>query len=285
MIPGSIYRALILTVTFALVLSGAPLRADQGTPPTIAIIIDDVGHARHEARRLIALDAPLTLAFLPFLPNTATLAREAHAAGKEIMLHLPMQNSRGLDIGPGGLEMGMPRPQMVAAIRRALGEIPFVRGINNHMGSALTQLREPMSWTMAELSRYPLYFVDSRTTPLTVAQQVAQEHRVPNLARDVFLDHVISREAIHEQFQRLLKIARAKGTAIAIGHPHEATVSYLEDALPRLDEQGIAVATVSALWMIRHNGEEMHGGVAPRAQIEPWSRPVAAVRTRTSARQ
>lgn len=231
--------------------------------PTIAIIIDDVGNSPADAQRLIRIPVPLTLSFLPFLPHSASLATQAHAAGKEIMLHVPMQNTRNMRLGPGALTLDMQQPVFVETLRRALKAIPYVQGINNHMGSALTQQPLPMRWTMEELQRYPLYFVDSRTTAQTVAQTTAEAHQIPNLARDVFLDHEITPEAIDREFKRLLKLARTRGTAVAIGHPHRATLDYLEKALPDLGAEGIAIASVSALWMIRNDGKLLFDGRRP----------------------
>jgi len=266
-LPLRSIRSLRCWIIFAAALGAAPALAQPPVTPTIAIIIDDVGYRRAEALRLIDIPAPLTLSFLPFLPHTRDLALRAHGAGKEIMLHIPMQNGLGTDLGPAGLTLSLNQDVFTDRLRRALRNIPYVRGLNNHTGSVLTQHRRPMEWTMQEVSRYPLYFVDSRTTAQTVAQKVAQEYQIPNLARDVFLDHEISEEAVDREFKRLIRIARKTGTAIAIGHPHEVTVSYLERELPKLGEQGVAIATISALWMIRNNGVRPFDGRLPTAEL------------------
>ncbi|WP_407657826.1 divergent polysaccharide deacetylase family protein [Marinobacter bohaiensis] len=226
-------------------------------PPTIAIIIDDMGHDRIQGQRLIDLDQPITLAFLPYRPYTHDLAESAHARGKEIMLHAPMANTHHIGLGGGGLYADMDQRTTVQTLRRALKSIPYVQGVNNHMGSLLTQNRDHMDWVMGELFQYPLYFVDSRTIASTVAADSAQRAQVPNLSRDVFLDHKQTEAFVDKQFKHLIDIARRKGTAIAIGHPHKVTVDYLVKHLPELDEQGIAVATVSGLWAMRHNNAPM----------------------------
>nr|WP_264673110.1 divergent polysaccharide deacetylase family protein [Marinobacter nanhaiticus] len=226
-------------------------------PPTIAIIIDDMGHDPVQGERLIKLDQPLTLAFLPYRRYTRALAEEAHGRGKEIMLHAPMANTHHYDLGPGGLKPEMDEHATTVTLRRALQSIPYVQGVNNHMGSLLTQKRSNMDWIMTELVQYPLYFVDSRTIAATVAADSAEAHRVPNLTRDVFLDHLQTEEFVDRQFKLLIETARRNGTAIGIGHPHKVTVDYLEKHLPQLDEQGIAVATVSGLWAMRHNNAPM----------------------------
>jgi len=231
--------------------------ASEKMPPTIAIIIDDMGHNRVEGERLIAIDQPLTLAFLPFRRHTTALAEKAHRQQKEIMLHAPMANTRLLALGPGGLEPDMSQHEMAMTLRRALRSIPHVQGVNNHMGSLLTQQLKAMDWVMAELFNYPVYFVDSRTIASSIAGDVAAAYRIPTLTRDVFLDHEQSEEYVDKQFQLLIKRARENGSAIGIGHPHQVTVEYLEKHLPRMDEEGIAVATVSGIWAMRNGNRRM----------------------------
>ncbi|MFC4258429.1 divergent polysaccharide deacetylase family protein [Marinobacter lacisalsi] len=242
--------------------------AGEGVQPTIAIIIDDMGANAVEGKRLIQLEQPLTLAFLPYRRYTTELATSAHRHRKEVMLHAPMDNTRHLSLGAGGLTTTMDRATLTTTLRKALRAIPHVKGVNNHMGSLLTQMPEPMAWIMEELEHYPLYFVDSRTIATTVAGQVAEEKQVPTLTRDVFLDHEQTEDYVHQQFRQLIRKARENGTAIAIGHPHTVTVDYLEKALPELDEQGIAVATVSAVWAMR-NGHQRMFAEGEKREISP----------------
>lgn len=254
-----VFKALILGALLAPGIGAAEATGEDArpAPPTIAIIIDDMGHSLHEGERLTALEQPLTLAFLPYRRHTTRLAKLAHRQGKEIMLHAPMANTRNFGLGPGGLSTGMDRTSIATTLRRALQSIPYVKGVNNHMGSLLTQQLEPMDWVMSELNRYPVYFVDSRTIASSIASDVAQAYRIPTLTRDVFLDHEQTEEYVDRQFKRLIEKARENGSAIGIGHPHKVTVDYLEKHLPLLDEQGIAVATVSAVWALRNNNQKM----------------------------
>lgn len=231
--------------------------APDDVPPTIAIIIDDMGHSLHQGQRLANLDQPLTLAFLPYRQHTDTLARLAHSRDKEIMLHVPMANTRNFSLGPGGLTADMDEQKLTGTLRRALQSIPYVQGVNNHMGSLLTQQLKPMDWIMKELYRYPVYFVDSRTIASSVAGNVAAAYQIPTVSRDVFLDHEQREEFVDQQFKELIRQAKKNGSAVGIGHPHKVTVDYLEKHLPLLDEQGIAIATVSGLWAIRNNNQKM----------------------------
>ncbi len=255
-------KRLLILVAAALAASAVsadapgPREAGQ-VPPTIAIIIDDMGHNLHEGTRLANLEQPVTLAFLPYRRHTVPLAKLAHQKQKEIMLHAPMANTRNFGLGPGGLTSDMDSQSLKGTLRRALQSIPHVKGVNNHMGSLLTQQLKAMDWVMSELDRYPVYFVDSRTIASSIAGEVADAYRIPTLTRDVFLDHEQTEEYVDRQFKLLIKRARENGSAVGIGHPHKVTVDYLEKHLPMLDEQGIAVATVSGLWAMRNNNRPM----------------------------
>ncbi|TDT43493.1 hypothetical protein DES49_1311 [Halospina denitrificans] len=249
----------LTTLAWVLLLLCGSAQAMEKQPPTIAIIIDDLGVDREAAQRLIDLESPVTLAFLPYRPHTRELANAASRHGKEVMLHAPMANMGQVALGPGGLSLEMSREQIVQSLSESLKAVPHASGVNNHMGSLLTGQERPMRWVMDEIARHNLYFIDSRTTKATVAATTAHARDIPTMSRDVFLDNELSERSIHQQFRRLLKEARENGTAIGIGHPHEETIAYLEKILPKLDEYGYAVATVSGLWAIRQDRQPIPG--------------------------
>jgi polysaccharide deacetylase 2 family uncharacterized protein YibQ len=122
-----------------------------------------------------------------------------------------------------------------------------------------------MDWVMEELNHYPVYFVDSRTIASSIAGDVAAAYRIPTLTRDVFLDHEQTEEYVDKQFELLIKRAKENGSAIGIGHPHTVTVDYLEKRLPEMDEEGIAVATVSGVWAMRNGNRRMFAEGEKRA--------------------
>ena len=218
--------------------------------PRIAIIIDDLGHDLEQGRRAIGLPAAVTCAFLPGAPYSISLAESAFGRGKEIMLHLPMDSVDDRPLGPDGLTVGMTREQFMASLYRDLDAIPHIRGVNNHMGSLLTQLPDDMSWLMRELRRRGLYFIDSRTTRATVAQRIAQSFGLATERRNLFLDNIPTKAAIDRQFDKLLRMARRRGRVIAIGHPYPETMAVLEGRLSRLGaETDIEVVSVSDLLM------------------------------------
>jgi polysaccharide deacetylase 2 family uncharacterized protein YibQ len=221
--------------------------ADDSKTARIAIIIDDIGYQLHQGRRSIDLPGAVTLAIIPFTPNAQRLAKLGHDAGKEIMLHAPMANESGTPMEVGALNANMNKDAFTQRLRESLDSLPHISGLNNHMGSLLTQQQQPMTWLMTELKQRQLYFVDSRTSANSLAWQSAQEKGLPSLKRDIFLDHERSPEFIHAQFQRLIHIAQKKGQAIGIGHPYPETLRYLNEHLPSLAQYNVELVRVSSL--------------------------------------
>jgi polysaccharide deacetylase 2 family uncharacterized protein YibQ len=214
-------------------------------PATLILIIDDLGHHLHRGIRAIELPGKVNVAILPHTPGARLLAERASMAGQEVILHAPMSNIHHKPLGPGGLTGDMSEQVFLETLSQALGSTPNARGVSNHMGSQLTGQREPMAWLMRELGRRGLYFIDSRTSTLSVAASTASEYRIPNLSRHVFLDNERNTQAIAAQFEKALARASREGLGVAIGHPHKATLAYLEKTLPTLKARGYRLALVS----------------------------------------
>ena len=218
-----------------------------GAAPRIAIIIDDLGNAKGLGEQVLALPAAVTCAVLPHTPYASYLARRAAALGHEVMVHVPMQAVEPGPLGPGALRLEQDEVEFKTQLRRDLASVPQARGVNNHMGSLLTRHPGAMAWLMDILAPGGYYFIDSRTTLFTVAEQVARERGVPSARRRVFLDPAPGEGEARRQYQRLLRIARRRGSAIAIGHPHPATLRLLRRELPRLAAQGVELVPASRL--------------------------------------
>ncbi len=219
--------------------------------PMIAVIIDDVGVDRGRSARAIRLPAAVTLAFLPYARDLARQLGEARRRGHELMLHLPMEpEDRTADPGPVVLRVGDTPEEMRRQIDVALKTFTGYVGLNNHMGSRLTEDPVAMRVVLAELGARGLLFVDSRTTAKTVAPGIARELGVPFAARDVFLDDDPSPASVLAEMRRVEGIARRKGSAIAIGHPRDATLDALEGWLRGLARRGFVLVPVSAI--VRH---------------------------------
>ena len=217
--------------------------------PMIAIVIDDLGLRRANTRRAIALPAPLTLSFLTYARGLPRLAAAARRNGHELLLHVPMEpKDERNDPGPRVLKVGHSNAELDRRLAWALARFDGFVGINNHMGSRFTAAPDAMAHVMAELRRRDLLFLDSLTSPSSVGWRTALRARVPYARRDVFLDHG-SREpaTIRSRLEALERIARQRGYAVGIGHPHSATLRVLADWLPEARRRGFALVPISAI--------------------------------------
>jgi polysaccharide deacetylase 2 family uncharacterized protein YibQ len=220
----------------------------------IALVIDDLGHDVAELRPLEGLGVPVTYSVLPYEEQTPQVVAELRRRKAEILLHLPMQPKNGENPGPGALLQGMSDGELKQKTEAALTAVPGAMGVNNHMGSLLSAEEGPMTTVLEVLAERGLFFLDSRTSAETVGYKVAVRMGVPAAERQVFLDGEATPEAIHEQFQRLLAMARAKGAAIAIGHPHPETLAALLREVPKAKAEGFEFVPVSYL-LTRSGGE------------------------------
>ncbi|WP_085621702.1 MULTISPECIES: divergent polysaccharide deacetylase family protein [unclassified Pseudomonas] len=237
----------LLCLLFCL-LAGVAQAAPAGKA-YMSIIIDDLGQSPERDSRTLALPGPVTMAIMPDTPHATDFARQAHKAGKTVILHMPMDPATG----PYAWHPGLPIEELARRLDSALLKVPYAAGINNHMGSRMTAQREPMDWLMGELQRRHLFFVDSRTSAATVAAAEAQRIGLAHVSRDVFLDDVRTTEAITQQFQQAIATARKQGSAVLIGHPYPQTLEVLERELPRLNGQGVILIKLSQMIAERSN--------------------------------
>ncbi|WP_256604777.1 divergent polysaccharide deacetylase family protein, partial [Pseudomonas sp. 57B-090624] len=217
--------------------------------PRLTLVIDDLGQTPERDRRVLALPGPVALSIIPDAPHATQLANTAHAAGKTVMLHLPMDPAGG----PFAWRPDMPVDELQRRLDAALRVVPHAQGLNNHMGSRMTAQPQAMAWLMHRLQGDHRFFIDSRTSAATVAAAEAQKIGLASLSRDVFLDDDMHPEAIAAQFQAALKLARKQGSAVMIGHPHPATLALLERELPRLKAQGFELIGVQQMIALRSN--------------------------------
>jgi hypothetical protein len=226
--------------------------ADLGDRPMIAIVIDDLGLNRGRAHKTIALPAPLTLAFMTYAEGLHDMAAAAHDAGHELMLHVPMQpRGRSYDPGPNVLDTNLPAAEIVRRLQWGLGRFDGFVGINNHMGSRFTSSPEGMSYVMRELRARGLLFLDSLTAASSVGAQAARQAGVPFAERDVFIDNAPNdAQAIRTQLAKLEAVAKRRGYAVGIGHPHKETLRVLAEWLPEARRRGFALVPISAI--VRH---------------------------------
>tara|TARA_R110000868_G_scaffold2321_10_gene17347 strand:- start:11469 stop:12479 length:1011 start_codon:yes stop_codon:yes gene_type:complete len=215
--------------------------------PRIALVIDDVGLDHAAAARVIALDAPLTLAILPYAEGAAVIARRAEAAGRDVLVHVPMEPLGLADPGPHALRVDLSDADLRARIRWSMAQVPGAIGLNNHMGSRFTRDPRALRIALGAVAETAPLFLDSMTTPESRGVAVATGLGLHVLQRDVFLDHVIEADAIRRQLGEVERIARDQGYAVVIGHPHAATLDALESWIGEARAAGFEFVTVSRL--------------------------------------
>lgn len=211
----------------------------------LAIIIDDLGYDRETAEALFQIPFPLTVSVLPHLPHSAEIAEEAARRGYQVMLHLPMESNADSKAESIELRPGMPADQITRVLQQMLETVPQAVGVNNHQGSLSTSDAGLMNAIMPALRERDLFFVDSRTASTTVAYAAARRAHVPSASRDVFLDDSQDPADIHRQLEQAVKDAKLHGSAIAIGHPHPATLQVLSEYLPQLHQEGVSLVFAS----------------------------------------
>ena len=214
-----------------------------------AIIIDDLGGNLEKPHQLLALPYALTFSVLPHLYASAQTARDARRAGREVMLHLPMEPLPSPHAPPGreDIHVGMNRPEIEHVIDSDLDSVPQAAGVNNHMGSRATADPRLMAAVMKSLAGRHLFFIDSRTTASSVAFDEARAQNIPAFYRSVFLDDTETVSYTAGQLRRFRHVLEEQGAALAIGHPYPSTVEALARFLPALLGDDVEIEPASQL--------------------------------------
>lgn len=221
--------------------------SDQRSP-VITVVIDDLGIQSDLTDRAIKLDSFVALSFLPYSSDVIWQSTLARAAGHEILLHMPMEPlSRSNDPGPNALFIDLELHEMLSRLRWAFDKVPYAIGLNNHMGSRFTADENSMATVIGEMKARDLLLLDSRTTPKSIAADLADRRDLENLRRDVFLDNDRSKDAIQAQLRLLEKIALERGSGIAIGHPYPETFDVLEKWFNDARSRGFSLVPITQL--------------------------------------
>jgi polysaccharide deacetylase 2 family uncharacterized protein YibQ len=254
---GSFPALNFLISFFSILLYTGNLYADTYPIPVISIIIDDIGYRHIDDGNALKLPGPVAYAIMPHSPFAGQMSEIAMTSGKDIILHLPMEATEDKNnrlMGPGGLKHDMNKLLFLSTLSKNFRSVPHIIGVNNHMGSLLTRDRERMEWLMDYLRSKKVFYIDSVTGSGSIAGSVARGKNVPYLKRDVFLDNSTDRDYIHAQFDELILIAKRKGSAIAIGHPHPETIEVLEKRIGTLEAFGVRLISLREMIGLHNNG-------------------------------
>ncbi len=206
--------------------------------------------------RYLAFPGKLTISVLPGLIASQEVAMQAIAAGKDVILHCPMEAVNGANPGPGAIYSDSTRDEVLRTLTENLASVPLAVGINNHMGSRVTADPVIMGVVMEFLSQEGMFFLDSKTTPDSVARILAEEYNVPFLERDVFVDNIRDSEQIMTWIEHAKEIATRRGYAVLIGHASsEQTIEVIESTYADLLRSGFRLIGLVDLLRLTTGGE------------------------------
>ncbi len=217
----------------------------------VAIIIDDIGYDLGPVRELLKIDAEITFAILPLCSHSRDTAEAVHAAHREILLHLPMEPASypREKPGNGALFTDMNEKELLFQLDKNLAAVPYISGVNNHMGSKFMADEEKLKLIFDRLKEKNLFFIDSRTTPNSKALAASEKSGLPLASRKIFLDNNRDYKEIYKILAGIARDTEAGDVSptIIIGHPHPGTIRAIKEANTMLREKGIVIVPASKL--------------------------------------
>jgi len=209
----------------------------------MAIVIDDLGNKMEGTDEILSIEMPVTVAVMPFLPTTKRDAEAAHAAGHEVIVHMPMEPKKGLKkwLGPGAITVDLSNEEVRARVEAAIDQVPYAVGMNNHMGSKVTENERVMRIILEVCKERNLYYLDSKTSFKTVAGKLAEELGVPYAENSLFLDDEYTAMHVHRQMQKAFELIQERESTVIIGHvgpPGKYTSAELVKSIPTLQQFG-----------------------------------------------
>lgn len=215
----------------------------------IGLIIDDFGYRNDDVSKgFLDIPAKLTFAVIPGHEHSRSFSKNAVSAGYEVIVHMPMENI-GKTFGEEEFVLMnyFQDNELVRRVKEALGHIPEANGLNNHQGSRATETPRLMRLLAGVLKDENKFFIDSRTTTNTLAEETMRQFDVPTNRRNIFLDNELDEEKIYAQLIQLTDVAERKGIAIGIGHVKPQTLAVLKKHIPELQQKGFKFEFVSKL--------------------------------------
>lgn len=219
--------------------------------PSVAIVIDDVSNGDNRGMQEL-LENDIRVTYMPFFPNSKEKAKELSDRGYQIIVHMPMESYDGLKewLGPKPIRVDFNEKEIMEDLTEAFTAIPTAQGMNNHMGSKVTDDVRVMSSVMNFLNKKQFFFLDSKTGMNKKASVIAKVYHVNYLKRDIFLDENNSLNAIKKQLALAINLAKRHGYAIAIGHVGNTgmnTSRAIIETLPEFHRNGVELVSLNKI--------------------------------------
>ncbi|MDF2608029.1 MAG: divergent polysaccharide deacetylase family protein [Bacillales bacterium] len=252
-----LFKITLVTIILCFTTTFITHANDNLTPKYLSIVIDDFGNNMIGTNEMLELDLPITVAVMPFLPSSKQDAITAHKKGYEILLHLPMEPNKGKAswLGPNPIQTSLSTKEIRSRVLKALDEVPYAIGINNHMGSKATADKRVMEIIMRICKERGLVFLNSRTNSSNVSEILAKKYNVPYLENDYFFDDVYEATHINHQASKLISLFDKKNNVVAIGHvgiPGKMTSNALRTYSP-VWRKKVLIVPISKQFYIKSN--------------------------------
>ena len=213
---------------------------DQDTLGVIVLVIDDFGYRNDNiSDGFLNLSIPITCAIIPGHTASKKFAEKAVSYGKEVIIHMPMESE---NYSPGEDEYklltSMTSELLENKLIQAFESLPEAIGMNNHQGSKATSDSKTMTVLASVLKDRGKYFIDSRTSSLTIGEKTMISFGVPTARRNIFLDNNNDLDKIEEQMNKLANSAKKNGVAVGLGHARKNTLYVIEKVVPGLLDKG-----------------------------------------------
>ncbi|WGU96526.1 divergent polysaccharide deacetylase family protein [Paenibacillus dendritiformis] len=234
----------------ALIACLLPGTAAAEPEKTAVIVIDDFGNNGRGTQEIIDLPFKVTVAVMPFLKYTKSDAERAHAAGHEVIVHMPMEALAGKKtwLGPGAITVDLSEDEIRKRVHAAIDDVPHAVGMNNHMGSKVTVEPRVMRVILEVCKERGIYFLDSHTNFRSVVAKVAEEVNIPLMENHIFLDDIHKPSAIRKQFMKMKEHLNDHNICVAIGHVGSAghiTAAIVKKQMLQMSQEQITFKKVS----------------------------------------
>ncbi|WP_458460658.1 divergent polysaccharide deacetylase family protein [Paenibacillus sp.] len=241
-LAGCVTLLIVIYVGFSAEGSIAAASESPSNHKRLAIIIDDVGNDMKGTAEILAMPVKLTVAVMPFLPSTKKDAIAAHEKGMDVIVHMPMEPKKGKPewLGPGAITSNLTDEEVRSRVEKAIDDVPYAIGMNNHMGSKITSDKRIMSIVLDVCQERGLFFVDSRTNFRSVVGELAATKNMPPVGNDIFLDDQNSKAHIRKQLDLAAQRAVDKKSCVVIGHVGHTgmnTSAVIRESVSRLQGQ------------------------------------------------
>jgi polysaccharide deacetylase 2 family uncharacterized protein YibQ len=243
----------VVIIAFIIILYKAPAKPRHEAQ--VAFVLDDWGYSLNNIDALFQIDRPVTLAVLPYLRYSKEISDmvQKNGRGYDLILHLPLESKSGKAPERDTIRRNMQKERVLSILKDDIESIPGIIGVSNHQGSRATENREIMTIILEELKKRDLFFLDSRTTPVSVCGNISKKIGLKHAERSVFLDLAQQKEEkqhrayIKKQIRELINTAKTRGSAIAIGHDKKITIEVIKDSIPEIEKENIKIVPLKRL--------------------------------------